>query len=220
MKILVIPDTHFPDTCWHRLAQVRDFARWYKPDRIVHLGDVIDAKAWGRWPKDPDDRAPADEWEAVVEAMDKFHTMFAKYPVDLLFGNHDIRPVIRALEVGLPKALVRSLDQIFQYDNFRWHPGPKPLVIDNIVFAHGDEMGGTPAQKASRLGKCYVQGHTHRASLTFITTFQHAIWAMEGGCIINPEAKAFRYAARNPSISTQAFSTITDGWPVIYPLSA
>jgi hypothetical protein len=65
---------------------------------------------------------------------------------------------------------------------------------------HGDEMliSGTNALGAARVGNNLVYGHTHQASIQYSNAFSRQLWQMNAGCLIDQQAIAFRYAAKNP----------------------
>ena len=216
MKILVLPDIHLPYPNWSALKKVAKFNETYQADIIIQLGDLIDAKAWSRWPKDPDDDSAQAEWDKTHDAVLKLAKLFPE--MTIILGNHDRRPMAKALEAGLPKQLVKTLGDVFAIPGWTWHIDSKPLVVDNIVFMHGDEMAGTPGQKASKLGKSVCQGHTHKASLTYVNTFQHQVFGMECGHIADINSIAFRYSAKNPVTSFTGFAVIDNGVPHLYPL--
>jgi len=216
MKILVIPDVHLPHCDWTALKKVAKFNETYKADIVIQLGDLIDAKAWSKYQKDPDDHSPEREWKMVEKSANRLAQLFPE--MTILIGNHDRRPMAKAMEVGLPKALLKGLGEALGIPGWEWHMGPEPLVVDDIVFVHGDEMAGTPAQKAAKLGKSLVQGHTHKASLTYVNTFQHQVFGLECGHIADIKTIAFRYSAKNPETSWKGFATIDNGVPQLWPL--
>lgn len=218
MKILILPDLHLPHTNWAGLEQAAAYAKIFKPDIVIQLGDLIDAKAWSRFGKDVDDDSPQAEWDAVERDVKRLAKLFPK--MTILSGNHDRRTAAKACEASLPRQLVKSLEEAFGVKGWTWHMSSKPLVVDGIVLVHGDEMAGTPGQKAAKLGKSVVQGHTHKASLTYINTFQHQLFGMEAGCLIDAESIAFRYSARNPMTCFQGFAVIDNGLPVLVPVGA
>ena len=41
-NILVIPDTHFPDTDMRIWKSILELVKTNKPDEIIHLGDLMD----------------------------------------------------------------------------------------------------------------------------------------------------------------------------------
>jgi len=125
---------------------------------------------------------------------------------------------MRACEANLPRKLVKTLSELFPYDNVHWHMNPEPFVLDNVAFIHGDEMAGNVVQKTKTLGHSLVQGHTHQASLHYVNTFKHQIFGMEVGCLIDGASIAGRYAAKNPMRMWTGVATITDGVPALRPI--
>ena len=213
MRILVLGDIHFPFVDTHALSTAIEFAKKYKPDRIIQVGDFIDSYNWSLYKRAPDSPSADAEWNQTELLAHRFFKALDKFPLTILEGNHCRRHMLRAFEANLPKRLIRLLPEIFPYENVTWHMQPTPLVVDNIAFIHGDEMGGTAAQKAKTLGNSLVQGHTHQASITFINTFHHQIFSMEVGCLMDGSSIAGRYAAKIPHRMWLGLATITDGHP-------
>ena len=219
-KILCIPDIHFPYANYEAIKQIYAWKKKHKPDLVIFLGDITDSKAWSKYSKDPDDDSPQTEFDRAEADMKQLHKMFPK--AICLIGNHDVRPMSKALEAGLPRQLINSLDKVFAYPGWEWHISNKPFVAHvpdaKIAFIHGDESKGTPGQKASKLGMSVVQGHTHQASLEYITTFNHRVFGIECGHVADLESKGMKYAAKNPTSCTTCFVSIIDGIPQIHPL--
>lgn len=215
MKILVLGDLHFP---WHEhrcLEACYEFSKKYKPDLVIQVGDIIDGKAWSRYPKDPDDLSPELEWQQVVTSMAQLNKMFPQLVI--LQGNHCLRIMTRASEAGLCQPLIRTLNQVFDYKGWKWHVQPKPYVADGITFIHGDELPGNAWQKAQKIGKPLVQGHDHLGYLQYVNTFDHQIFGMSVGCMIDAKSIAARYAARNLMRCWLGWGTITHLRPELHP---
>ena len=218
MKILVLGDLHLPFVLWDALSAAQDYAKYYKPDLVIQVGDIIDAYNWSLYPRASDSPNAEAEWDATEIAMDRFRSLFAKYPVTILSGNHDRRTMLRAFGVNLPRRLIKNLEDVFQYENWTWHLESKPLVIDKTIFIHGDEMMGNAWQKAQKLGQSLVQGHDHLGYLQYIVTFNHRIFGMSVGTMMDANSIAGRYAAKNAMRSWVGFATITNGVPNLIPL--
>jgi hypothetical protein len=218
--IICLPDQHIPWVDWNAIKEISKVYHHYKRQKkkvcVVNLGDIIDAKAWSRYPKDTDDLSPQAEWDAVILGMEKLHKLLPEQ--QLILGNHDTRAVSRAFEVGLPRQLVKTLAQAFDYEGWTWHAGPKPLIIDNIVFMHGDEMTGTPGQRANRLGKSVVMGHSHKASIEYTCTFTHNVFGMQCGWVGDPDGMGARYASKHPVLCFKGYAVIENGVPRLIPL--
>lgn len=215
MKILVLGDLHFP---WHEtscLLACSQFAKNYKPDLVIQIGDIIDGKAWSRFPKDPEDDGPSLEWSKVESSMATMNKLFPQLVI--LQGNHCLRIMHQALSVGIPRQLLRQLNQTFEFPGWHWHVHPQPYVADGIKFIHGDEMPGNAWQKAQKMGRSVVQGHDHQGYLTYVNTFDHQIFGMSVGCMIDAQSIAARYAAKNIMRCWLGWATITNGIPELWP---
>lgn len=214
MRILALGDMHFPWIDFKVLMAAHEFAKDYKPDLVIQVGDIVDQKAWSRYPKDVDDPSPHEEWMMAEDGLHALHRLFPK--MIILEGNHCRRIMCRALEAGIPKKLIKTLDQVFDFPDWHWHMHPRPYVADGIAFIHGDEMAGNAYQKAGKLGMPLVQGHDHLGYLQFINTFDREIFGMSIGCMIDSESIAARYAAKNALRTWQGWATITDGEPHLH----
>jgi predicted phosphodiesterase len=214
-KILVLPDAHAPWVNWKALEQAYRWRLSHKPDLVVCLGDITDQKIWSRWQKDVDDVSPSDEFLAAEKALKKMHKMFPE--MTILRGNHDVRILSKAVEAGIPAQMFNDVDSVFNYKGWKWIPHSTKLVIKTprgpILFVHGDEQGGTVAQKSRILGMSVVQGHTHKVSITYTTTLKGTIFGAEMGCIMDTNSKAAKYAAANPVGSSVGFGVVKFGVP-------
>lgn len=81
------------------------------------------------------------------------------------------------------------------------------------MFMHGDEMGGNAAQKSRNLGISLIQGHTHKASITYTKTHRGHFFGAEMGCLMDVLSKAARYAAANPIGTSVGFGVLKHGVP-------
>lgn len=214
-KVLILPDLHFP---WANMDAVKQAHQWYKshkPDLVVQLGDLTDQKIWSRWPKDVDDASPTDEYIAAEKGLKALHKLFPNMVI--IRGNHDTRVLSRAIEAGIPKQMFNDVDQVFNYPGWQWIPQNDKLIIKTIrgpvLIAHGDEMGGTPAQKSRILGMSVLTGHSHKVSVTYTSTLKGTIFGAEMGCLMDIGSKAAKYAAANPVGSTIGFGVLKYGVP-------
>jgi len=85
-RILVISDLHFPfshpDTITF-LGAVKDK---YKPDRVISIGDEIDAHAMSFHTHDPDLLSPSSELELAKKYLSVLYRLFPN--VDVMESNH------------------------------------------------------------------------------------------------------------------------------------
>lgn len=214
-KVLILPDIHVPWPNWSAIKQAHSWAKRHKPDLIIQLGDITDQKIWSRWQKDVDDVSPSDEFIAAEKALKRLHTMFPKMVI--IRGNHDVRILSKAVEAGIPAQMFNDVDQVFNYKGWEWIKSGKKLVIKTargpVLIVHGDEQGGTVAQKSRILGMSVIQGHTHKVSITYTTTLNGTVFGAEMGCLMDVDSKAAKYAAANPVGSSIGFGVLKFGVP-------
>lgn len=221
MKVkIILGDIHGPYEDQACLKEAQGHYKFYKRQKsvdvsVIQVGDIIDGKAWSRYPKNPDDENPQLEWDKTEESMEFVQSLFPE--MTILIGNHDVRPMKKALEAGTPKQLIKSIDQIFDYEGWHWHLSNVPYEEDGVCFIHGDELAGNAWQKAQKMGKSVVQGHDHQGYLHYINTFGKSIFGMSVGCMIDEKAIAFRYAAKNPFRCWKGFGLMVDGVPSLVP---
>jgi predicted phosphodiesterase len=206
--------------CIKTIELAHKWAKNHDPDLIVQIGDMGDQKGWSRWPKDPDDPNPKDEYLALKSQAKYLAKLFPK--MHLITGNHDRRWMKKAAEAGIPSELVRAPDEVFNHPGWIWHTNPRHHAWTNtkrgkVLFIHGDELAGTPIQKAINLGCNVVQGHTHKASITYKQTFDRFVFGFESGHAMDVTSKAADYAASNPLMSVAGFGVIQYGLPFFIP---
>ena len=63
MKILYIPDTHFPYADHIALAKVYNLIKKEKPDCIIQAGDLLDLYSFSRYDKHSSFTTPMNELE-------------------------------------------------------------------------------------------------------------------------------------------------------------
>lgn len=214
-KILVLPDMHLPWVNWKAVQQAKRWKDKHKPDLVVCLGDITDQKIWSRWMKDIDDFSPSEEFLRAEEGIKKLHQWFPNMLI--LRGNHDNRILNKAIEAGIPSQMFKDIDEVFNFKGWTWISPTEKLIVDSnrgpILFVHGDEQGGTVAQKSRILGINVCQGHTHKASTTYTSSLYRSFWGAEMGCLMDIPSKASKYAASNPVGSTVGFGVIKYGVP-------
>lgn len=214
-NILCLPDLHAPAFNYDAVKWAASIRKQYNCDLVVQLGDLSDQRAWSRFPQDPDFTNPEKELEELLDSLKFVHKHFPE--MYIVEGNHCSRWMRKALQNGIPRVLIKSLNEMLPYKGWKWHFGPSPLKKEGIYFIHGDEMTGTVALKASRLGGKLVTGHSHAGRLEFVPMFDKFIWGMECGCLIDEDSSAFKYAAKNPRRCFRGVGVIVDGSPLLIP---
>lgn len=214
-KILVLSDSHTPWADLEVYKQAKDFNKSFKADLVISTGDLIDAKAFSRFPKEPEDDGPAVEWSKAVDQCKEIEKLFPE--IIILNSNHDRRYLKKASDSGLPRFMLKTLSELVPCKKWNWHLGPNPLIVDNIAFIHGDEYPGQPIAKAQVLGKNLVQGHSHQSIIQYKQVFDRQIWGMDVGCMIDPKGAGFNYASNMLSKVWVGFGYIENNVPHLIP---
>jgi hypothetical protein len=217
-RILCIPDLHAPYHHPRAVPWLVALADRFRPDRVVCLGDEIDAHAVSRWPADPDLDAAGPELTRGVEAL---RPLYGRFPRVLVCrSNHTYRPWIRAREAGLPARTLRTPREVLDVPKgWEWADSH---TLDGILFLHGEGFSGPlGALKAAVANRSRVViGHLHgSAGVVWAHGRRDAIWGMNAGCLIDPDSPAFAYGrtlANRPSLGV---GLIEDGIPRWVPLT-
>lgn len=212
MIVLAVPDLHCPYQHPKALPFLSDLKREYRPDKVVFLGDEIDAHSFSRFPHDPDLESPGTELAQAVEALEPFYSLFPRAQV--CESNHTLRPYRKASEAGLPRRLLVSLRKLLHAPaRWRWAFEHR---IDGVTYRHGDGFGGKYpyAAAAERLRCKVVIGHVHAHSgVHRFSGLDGEIWGANVGCLIDPKHRAFAYAKTGPYRPTLGAAVIVNGCP-------
>lgn len=219
--IFVLGDLHLPWCDWKALEEVAEEIKAAKRrgDKVtvVQVGDIMDQRYWSKYQKAPNDENSQLEWDRAEQAMDRLNDLIPEMHV--IFGNHDIRIAKKATEAMVPRQLVRTLDEYFCFDGWKWHVANQPLEIDGISFVHGDEFPiPTPEAAALKLGTSVCYGHSHQAKLAYTVLFKRKLFSMNVGWLGDENASAFGYAAKSPFRCWKGYGVIIDGVPHLVPL--
>lgn len=217
MNILTISDLHCPWRHPDAVDFLRDLARQIKPDRVICIGDEIDAHAWSRFPRNPKSPGPAEEIRLAVRSLQDLYKLFPC--VQVCHSNHTIRPYKRAAEIAIPEEFFRSIASVLEAPpGWTWHEW---IEIEDVLFLHGEGYTGqNGAVKAAQQHRSkVVMGHIHAwGGVTHLTGRFDRIWAMNVGCLIDIEAFAFEYGKNMAVRPTLGTGVILDGIPQFVPL--
>lgn len=199
-RILVCPDVHAPYEDKRAVRLLFEFARDWKPDRVVCVGDLSDQEPVSRWSKGMPEEVllPLENHiKALQVFLEELSASVSGAPIDLKIGNHDIRleTYVRKYAPGLLSLKVLSLEAIYG-QHCTVHRKMFPIAPKTLC-GHGDEIpggGGTPGSTALKLvkktGKSIVCGHNHRLALVYETsgysgTAGDTLFGMECGNLLD-----------------------------------
>ncbi|AMQ66793.1 phosphoesterase [Mycobacterium phage Sham4] len=203
-RIVIVSDTQIPYDDRRAVQGVIDFIGATAPDRVVHIGDLMDYPTPSRWTKGTAEefaqRIKPDSEQAKRRFLSPLRAVYDG-PVLIHKGNHDVRPV-EYLHKYAP-ALIEfaeqfELENLLDFDSFGVEVAPEFYKIaPGWISTHGHRGGIRTTQKAAdsafnamqRFGTSVVIGHTHRQGIKPHTTGfggkQRVLWSMEVGNLMN-----------------------------------
>lgn len=181
-KTFVIPDTQIPYMDMAFAKRMLRVIRAYKPDKVVHVGDLIDLPETSRWTK-----GSAGEYAPTLQAsMDQTYEFLKDIRkaapnavIQCKAGNHDERleKYIRDYAPALSSLRSSSLPDQLRLDELGILYERKPfLVAPDVMVLHGHERayssisGKYELERIRQHGMSVVTGHTHTPVL--VTTAQ------------------------------------------------
>jgi UDP-2,3-diacylglucosamine pyrophosphatase LpxH len=186
-----VGDIHVPFQDKRAVAVVIDFLKWYRPDHLFLIGDIVDFYAISRYDKDPDRiLGLQDEIDETVDLLATFRKAVGPTcRITYREGNHELRlqkyvrtrPEIAKLRgLQLPALLdfFRFNITHADYNQLLWHEG--------ISVEHGDSVrkhaGYTACSMLERRGCSGISGHTHRLAMHCRSDNDDKMW-IENGCL-------------------------------------
>jgi hypothetical protein len=173
-RILIVPDCHHRAVDPVAWAVALGVGRFFKPHRIVVLGDFVDNHSTSRHAKDPNrDLQLADEIEAANAALDQLDALGAIHK-HYLEGNHEenlerylMEKAPALFNVVSMRKLLRLDERGWSFTRYRQH-----LKIGKVFYVHDTGSSGATAHVKSRdaFGGSVVQGHTHHAGASYAGT--------------------------------------------------
>lgn len=215
---LVVSCSHSEMMLPDALPTLRKFARDWKPDHLVHLGDFLDTTALrGGADGTPDEGADIGfDLEAGLDFLEDFYGLSSASKRILCLGNHDNRPFKLRRH---PRAIVRDCAQrvcesiestakrlraeIVPYDIRKgWK-----RVSNDCVVGHGYMFNQNAVkQHAEMIGCNVIMGHLHRCEVRKAECLNNAT----GYCIgwLGDENKAGYARERRATLAWEnAFAT-------------
>lgn len=210
MITLIVPDTHAPFMHSDAIDFLNDLRKEFRPDKIVHLGDEIDACALSKYDHDPDGDSAGVEHQKALVQLKQLYKVFPK--VSVCHSNHSSRPFRKAFEAGIPKIFLRAYKDFMEAPvDWQW---ADRFEIDGVIYQHGEGYSGAQGalRAAERNRKSTVIGHLHSfAGVQFSATQWDQIFGMNCGCLIDQNGYGFAYGKTFPSKPVLGAGIIIDG---------
>ena len=216
--VLCISDLHCPYQHPDTIAFLTAIKKKYQPDRVVCLGDEVDAHAISYHESDPDLASAGHELDQAIKALQPIYNLFPK--VDIIDSNHGSLAFRKAKTAGLPKKYLREYRDILDApDGWKWHDSLMITLSDGqqCFFHHG--LKANPVQVSREYSVNVVQGHFHStATIAYASTPYKLLWGMNVGCSIDTHSLAFAYNKTTLARPIISHGIIVDGQPRLLPM--
>lgn len=211
-KVLVIGDSQSPFEHPDYLRFLKHTYTRYGCDKVVHIGDEIDAHSLSNYDCDPDGYSPGHELKAAIEHLEPYYRAFPK--VMVCESNHSMRIFAKASRCGIPKIVLKDFKKIINAPNgWNWQ---SKWIIDGVVYKHGlgysGPMGAINAAK-DELKSCVI-GHLHSdAGILYWSNGKETIFGFNVGCGIDTKAYAFKYGRDHRKKPVLSCGVVLNGVP-------
>ena len=196
-KVLFVSDVHAPYEDKKAVKALITFAKWWEPNMVVYIGDLVDFYAVSSFVKDPTRMLELQgEIDAANDVLKAIHAAAPKADHHFLRGNHEHRLQkflwTRAAELsGLQGLQVQNLLALNEL-GIKYHEEGR-MKFRNMVLKHGDIVrkfaGYTAKGELDSTGISGVSGHTHRMGTYYQSTEGGDFTWAEIGCLcdLHPE---------------------------------
>lgn len=217
-RILVVPDQHFPYNHPDIFAFLKAVKEKFKPDKVVNLGDEIDAHSMSMHDHSPDLPSPSDEMDMAITRLKHLYKIFPE--MDVLESNHGSLVYRRASKNGLPKRVIKSYREILEAPaGWHWHHDLILVGSDGqkIMFCHG--LSNDALKNSKNKSMRFVQGHHHsRFEIRYWANTENLFWGVTSGCLIDYKALAFEYGRLILDKPILGVTFIKSGYPQLIPM--
>lgn len=196
-KTLFIPDIHAPFHDILALEAMYSFIKWWKPNDVIFLGDVVDFYAISRFVKDPERALKLqDELDEAKSILSHIRRLCPAAKFYFIKGNHEAR---------LQKYLWSQAKELASLRTLRIENqlGFKDLDIEyiengimkykGIMLKHGNLVrkyaGYTARGEFEKTGMSGASAHTHRACVYYHSNDGGDYVWMECGCLCRLDAE-------------------------------
>ena len=217
-SVLVISDMHIPYHHQDTFAFLQYLKDKYKPTRVICGGDELDKHSLSYHDSDPDLLSAGDELRKSKEFIKTLKKMFPK--MDLLDSNHGSMIWRKAKTHGIPKAYIRSYQEVLEVDDgWKWH-FDLTITLPNgqKVYMHHGKTSDV-IKLSQQMGMNAVQFHYHEAfNVNYWGNSTGLYWGLQAGCLIDDDSMAFAY--NNVNIKRPVIGTglIINSLPVLEPM--
>lgn len=223
---LFIGDAHHPFAHQKTLEAAYRFAALHKPKRIIQGGDLYDMYSHTKFPRSHNIFMPKEEHELSRSHAEKMWMELKNAAPDAecsqLWGNHDVRPLKRILEV-YPSAedwISQMLTSMMTFNGVTTMPSYREELFlpGNVQVIHGYKSKPGEHRDYSLMNS--VNFHTHVGSVSYRNIHRHGIrWELNGGFVADPEGKGLTYTPQRVTSWTRGFGFLDEYGPRFIPMT-
>jgi predicted phosphodiesterase len=190
-KSLFVGDIHAPYQDPFCMKVIEDFSRWFKPQWVFILGDLVDFYQLSKFDKDPVRMdCLQDDLDSAKSELERLRTANPKAKIVLFEGNHESRLrkwLWNNPEVSSLRALtIHELLSLSKY-NIQWVGALETYTYHDFALEHGDivrkHSGYTARGMMEKRGVSGISGHTHRMGTHYLTNMGGDFVWVENGCL-------------------------------------
>ena len=195
LKVLIIPDIHFPEQDNRALEILFHVLKTDKFDEVIQLGDMLDMYPISSFSKDPEKVGLGLRNEIVMARtfLEKVRKLQPKAKITLLKGNHEARFDRYVIDKA------PGLAHLFDYRDLLGLKELKMKYVESIYnigklhFMHGVLVRAHSAYSCKshfdKYNMSIVHGHTHRLGSYYKTNLDTTFTVQEMGCLcaLNPD---------------------------------
>lgn len=189
MRVIALPDCHFPYHHRRALALAIAIIKQTQPTHIIQMGDLYENKNFSRFPSKQGMRAEKElesgryfaekMWKDIKEVAPNAECI-------QILGNHCIMAIKRCQE-KLPAAqslVERSVMELFKFEGVTFHSDPRQAIwIEDVRFIHGYKKFGEHAKHSGHKTVC---GHSHKGAVSYFQQEmpdggKRSIWELNTG---------------------------------------
>ncbi len=208
-KVLVICDTHAPKHDRRVVDCELQYAGDYKPDMIVHLGDVGHFESVSHWIADKrlklEGLRVKSDIDSAVDILNKFKATAPNAELIVTMGNHDAW-CQQYVEVHAELKGLLDLDAEYKKAGWRVIPMNKPFAVGKLLMFHGLFTDKYHANRTVHaFSKSCLYGHTHDRQSYTESFYDGEKEAQSIGCScdMNPD-----YLKNRPNKWSHGFATV------------
>jgi len=208
-KYLIVPDTHAPYQNNRAVAAVCEYGLEYKPNCIIHVGDVGDYKSISHWMKDKrlelEGLTIQDDLDAACDLLNEIGDIAPDSEKIVLLGNHDkwVYDYVNA-----HPELRRTVSVSKSYEAVGWKSIPYNELyrIGKLYLTHGLYTNKYHAHSTVHaLSASCVYGHSHDSQVYTESFLDGEKMAMSIGCLCDTNPA---YLHNRPKRWVNGFATV------------